>query len=451
MTEELPTPASRKESYLAKAAGMAVTIPDKPESRIEQYLNAIANNGGGGGGGSYTAGNGINIANNTISVDTTTIQPKLTAGTNITISDNVISAAGGEPYITLSTSDYNYPTNNPNRVMMYKLDSGLYLVPEGVQYGCSSGESFNTFSHFVLVAKPATTTSRGEIYDFSNNPIAYLGIDQNGANEDKRSLTTAIVQSTGASTSSVMSQKAVTDALASAGGGVKTLTSADYNYPTTGTKTQIALWLLDDGYYIIPSDIKSSMLGCLDGFVPDVSTAVSTFNNYLTGGNIYTFAKFGNKFWFYSNTSNGSGMCIGIRPIMYGTINSSGYLSMSASYRVLCGEDIENNLTTTTAGYALDASQGKVLKDLITGTTESYTIASNSWTALSASSPYTYSTTVTATYTIGNDTIVELINDNAVAFSNYGFSIGSISSQSVTIYSIGQPSASVTLKVNYKG
>lgn len=49
--------------------------------------------GGGGGGGSYTAGEGINITDDTISVDTTTIQKKLTAGTNVNISDqNVISA-----------------------------------------------------------------------------------------------------------------------------------------------------------------------------------------------------------------------------------------------------------------------------------------------------------------------------------------------------------------------
>ena len=51
MTTELPEPKSRKESYLAKAAGMDVTIPEKPLSRFEQYLDAIAEGGGGGGGG----------------------------------------------------------------------------------------------------------------------------------------------------------------------------------------------------------------------------------------------------------------------------------------------------------------------------------------------------------------------------------------------------------------
>ena len=49
MTETLPSPESRKESYLAKAAGIDVNIPEKPMSRTEQYLNAIAEGGGGGG------------------------------------------------------------------------------------------------------------------------------------------------------------------------------------------------------------------------------------------------------------------------------------------------------------------------------------------------------------------------------------------------------------------
>lgn len=65
----------------------------------------------GGGGTSYTAGDGIDITENEISVDTTTIQEKLTAGTNITISDeNVISASasgGDSVYSTKNTSTSN--------------------------------------------------------------------------------------------------------------------------------------------------------------------------------------------------------------------------------------------------------------------------------------------------------------------------------------------------------
>lgn len=64
--------------------------------------------GEGGGDTTYTAGDGIDITNDTISVDTDTIQEKLTAGTGIDITDNTISATGGggdTVYSDKSTSD----------------------------------------------------------------------------------------------------------------------------------------------------------------------------------------------------------------------------------------------------------------------------------------------------------------------------------------------------------
>jgi len=94
-------------------------------------------------------------------------------------------------------------------------------------------------------------------------------------------------------------------------------------------------------------------------------------------------------------------------------------------------------------------SSGKTMADLQSApTTESKTIAASDWSALSSSSPYTQQATVTAVKTITANTIVELINDNAVNFATYGYAIGSISGQSVVIYAISAPSASVTLKLN---
>lgn len=89
------------------------------------------------------------------------------------------------------------------------------------------------------------------------------------------------------------------------------------------------------------------------------------------------------------------------------------------------------------------------LTDDTTESVETYTVSS--WTSLASSEPYTYSATVTATHTIGNDTVIELINDQAVLFATYGFAVGSVSGQSVTIYSIGEPSSSVSLKIGYRG
>lgn len=49
-------PITRKEKYLAKAAGVAVETPE-PVTREEMYLDVIAESGG-GGGISYPAWNG---------------------------------------------------------------------------------------------------------------------------------------------------------------------------------------------------------------------------------------------------------------------------------------------------------------------------------------------------------------------------------------------------------
>lgn len=108
--------------------------------------------------------------------------------------------------------------------------------------------------------------------------------------------------------------------------------------------------------------------------------------------------------------------------------------------------------------YGLDEAQlsglvGRVKNYVDTkaiGTSETLAIASADWTALSASDPYDYSATVTATTTISATSTVELINDQAVLFGTYGFAIGSVSGQSITFYSIGQPSASVSLTIKVR-
>lgn len=74
---------------------------------------------------------------------------------------------------------------------------------------------------------------------------------------------------------------------------------------------------------------------------------------------------------------------------------------------------------------------------------ETFTVASSDWTSDANIAPFDYKATVTVTTTIGANTIVELVNNNAVAFATYGFSIGDVTGQVVTIYSIGQPSANI--------
>ena len=55
-------------------------------------------------------------------------QDTLTAGDNITIDNNVISASGGGEIKELTEADFNFPTNNPDGFKLYELEEGLYKV-----------------------------------------------------------------------------------------------------------------------------------------------------------------------------------------------------------------------------------------------------------------------------------------------------------------------------------
>lgn len=80
-------------------------------------------------------------------------------------------------------------------------------------------------------------------------------------------------------------------------------------------------------------------------------------------------------------------------------------------------------------------------------TIEQYNIAASAWTSLSNADPFTVQATVTATTTIGADAIIELYNDQPVAFATYAFSIASVSGQTITFYALEAPAAQVTLSV----
>lgn len=233
MAENLPQPESREETFLAKAAGEDVTLPE-PESRKELFLKAIAENGGGGGGGtSYTAGDGIEIANNTISVDTTAIQEKLTAGANITIADNVISATGGGSAVTqLTSSDYNWNetaqdaiTTPFDSVALWLLPAGYYRSVPGVKVLLNISKQAYGYPYYsccFLVAK-ATGPGVGSMADIleltsdeapDQTPRFYRTDSNGGAVGDETNgaallSSWGLHDSTGTSTTSTMSQNAI--------------------------------------------------------------------------------------------------------------------------------------------------------------------------------------------------------------------------------------------------
>lgn len=131
-------------------------------------------------------------------------------------------------------------------------------------------------------------------------------------------------------------------------------------------------------------------------------------------------------------------------------INDNGLFSIS-NYTVNLGnrQSVLGTIQipfTAGSGIVIDTNeQGDSIEIHTENLFEQQTIQSTSWSTLSDSSPYTYQAQVTLTKTLSENSVVELINNQAVLFATYGFAIASISGQVATIYSIGQPSENITL------
>lgn len=66
-------------------------------------------------------------------------QDSLTAGENITIENNVISA--DDWIVTLTSDDYDYPDNNPDGIALWKLPTGMYIAPTDIKTYYDSSSS----------------------------------------------------------------------------------------------------------------------------------------------------------------------------------------------------------------------------------------------------------------------------------------------------------------------
>ena len=111
--------------------------------------------------------------------------------------------------------------------------------------------------------------------------------------------------------------------------------------------------------------------------------------------------------------------------------------------------------STTVPGFVdiTEANMGLIdtaMKKMAMGTRENFTIAANGWSADATIEPYTHKATVGPTYTIGNNTVIELENDQAVLFATYGFAILSATQQGIVIGALDEPEESVTLSIKFK-
>lgn len=214
-TDEKPTPATSEKVvdgstfYCSDTSKLYVFYKDT------WYERKPLGGGGGGGGGSYAAGTGIDITDDTISVDTTTIQEKLTAGTNVTISDNTISAtdttytAGTGLDLTgtefsVDTSTIATQTDLSGKQNTLTAGSNITISGDTISatdttYSAFTGTDGTTAGSSGLVPAPATTDTD-----------KYLKSDGTWATVSGGGSGVTVVQTTGTSTTDVMSQNAVT-------------------------------------------------------------------------------------------------------------------------------------------------------------------------------------------------------------------------------------------------
>lgn len=406
-------------------------------------------------------------------------------------------AGGGVTELT--TADYNWPTANPDGIALWKLDTGIYKIADGVKQYRSTIDSDslerliiahdNGYQTAFLLIRGADASMK--YYDVQKSTgvvrsMAYIGapVDALGSTSSVSALSanqgrvlkdlidSLVIKNAGAPTTSTVGTVGklyedttngdlyiCTDATnpyvweeVGSGGGGPTVVQ------TTGTSTTdvmsqnatTSMVFKDPGTNTrVRIGAGADNVGQIDGVSigKNANDGIGLGKSYVVGIGSSAKARAEAAVAIgMASSANGKGsIALGTRAqatsqgeMNIGTdLTSYGY--NSSNYRLLTGlYDPQSAHDAATKGY-------------VDGTTETYTIATSDWSTLSASSPYDYQATVTATYTIGANTIAELLNDDAVSFATYGFAIGSISSQSVTIYSIGQPSASVSLKINYKG
>ena len=169
-----------------------------------------------------------------------------------------------------------------------------------------------------------------------------------------------VVQTTGASTTDVMSQNAVTEALANVGGGVATLSNDDYNWPSNNPDG-VALWLLIPGIYYKPAGIK-------------VYTSIDRNENVRSNLFSVGWGDGDDKLIFSTRPeSNVTGSYAVSGPRLFTTNSITGvankYSSPTTCGTMLTVDNVVNNLSYNVSydnARVLSAYQGWVLNDKIT-------------------------------------------------------------------------------------
>lgn len=113
----------------------------------------------------------------------------------------------------------------------------------------------------------------------------------------------------------------------------------------------------------------------------------------------------------------------------------------------------KDNLSTNTSGFALDARQGKILRDMIVGEENEVTLLAASWTGSAA--PYSYTLAVdgvTATSTNDLNPSLSITAEQLEALQLANIIDGGQSSGTITLRAYGtKPSIDIPIRVHVKG
>lgn len=270
-------------------------------------------------------------------------QDKLTAGANITIDANNEISATDTTYSDFTGATIQQAGTSGLVPAPTTSDPDKYLKGDG-SWGTPTGTTYTAGTNVQISSGNVISATDTTYSDFTGTD----GVTAGTAGLVPAPLTT--------DAGKFLKADGTWD---TAGGGnismVKTLTSDDYNYPTTGTKTSICLGELDDGFYkwgSIQNDVyvgrASNRPAGRWAYVITTNTGSSPVLKYIISGKSgsSTYAGADDLVIHFYNMNNGN----------------SGALS-----HILSSERIEDNLTSTSTVYPLSANQGKVLKDLIDG------------------------------------------------------------------------------------
>ena len=338
--------------------------------------------GGGGGGGSYTAGNGIDITDDTISVDTTTIQAKLTAGDNITITDDTISATD-TTYSNFTGTDGTAAGTAGLVPAPATTDAGKFLKADGT-WDMAGGSSISVIDNLnststtdalsanqgkvlkdlvdsiAIRASGAPTTSTvgavGTLYEDTTNGKLYQCTDTTGGSYTWVEVGAGggsgptVVQTTGTSTTDVMSQNAVTSM-------VFADPATQYKIKIgAGTSTSEGSDAIEIGHNAAATKINSIALGVGTSAAGNRSTAIGQASN-VEADNALAVGGAGVRYGSNSGVAIGYAAEVGVNKP--GAIALGAYSSPSATGEMNIGS------SNTSCGY--NSSNYRLLTGLYDG------------------------------------------------------------------------------------